>query len=65
VNLRAYLDTNVFVYGLLEECNSSIILSTCFSFSTGFLFEKKKKCKESFTKEIIYFIYNEKDNRYS
>jgi predicted nucleic acid-binding protein len=28
VKLRAYLDTNVFVYGLLEECNSSIILST-------------------------------------
>jgi len=28
VNLRAYLDTNVFVYGLLEDCNSSIILST-------------------------------------
>jgi predicted nucleic acid-binding protein len=27
VKLRAYLDTNVFVYGLLEECNSSIILS--------------------------------------
>ena len=28
MNLRAYLDTNVFVYGLLEDCNSSIILST-------------------------------------
>ena len=27
MKLRAYLDTNVFVYGLLEECNSSIILS--------------------------------------
>jgi len=27
VNLRVYLDTNVFVYGLLEECNSYIILS--------------------------------------
>ena len=28
MKLRAYLDTNVFVYGLLEDCNSSIILST-------------------------------------
>jgi predicted nucleic acid-binding protein len=28
VKLRVYLDTNVFVYGLLEDCNSSIILST-------------------------------------
>ncbi len=28
MNLRAYLDTNVFVYGLLEDCNSSVILST-------------------------------------
>ncbi len=27
MKLRVYLDTNVFVYGLLEECNSSIILS--------------------------------------
>ena len=27
MKLRTYLDTNVFVYGLLEECNSSIILS--------------------------------------
>jgi predicted nucleic acid-binding protein len=27
VKLRVYLDTNVFVYGILEECNSSIILS--------------------------------------
>lgn len=27
MKLRAYLDTNVFVYGLLEECNSSSILS--------------------------------------
>ena len=28
MKLRAYPDTNVFVYGLLEDCNSSIILST-------------------------------------
>ena len=27
MKLRIYLDTNVFVYGLLEDCNSSIILS--------------------------------------
>lgn len=27
MKLRAYLDTNVFVYGLLEDCNSSSILS--------------------------------------
>ncbi|MGB3459340.1 MAG: PIN domain-containing protein [Halobacteriota archaeon] len=27
MKLRVYLDTNVFVYGLLEECNSSTILS--------------------------------------
>jgi predicted nucleic acid-binding protein len=27
VKLRVYLDTNVYAYGILEECNSPIILS--------------------------------------
>jgi len=38
-------------------------ISKGFSFSTGFLFGKKKKCKESFTKEILTLCTNEKEIR--